>query len=49
VCIKRNSPGATEPWVGGDGIVVVGVAEGVALDVVGKDCEDIVGGSVGRK
>ena len=44
VCIKRNSPGAMGPWDGVAGVVVC-----VALDVVGKDSEDIVDGSVGRK
>ena len=47
VCIKRNSPGATEPGVCGDGIV--GVVVGVALDVVGMDSEGIIGCSVGRR
>ena len=47
VCIQRTSPGATEPGGCGDGIV--GVVVGVALDVVGKDSEGIIGCSVGRR
>lgn len=43
VLIKRNSP-APIGYEVGDGIL--GVVVGVALDVVGKDCEDIVGSSM---